>query len=65
MFLQHWYWYPLQLFLSLSLSPTFLMGLNKDFDLPLGFEVACNAPPSMFAYPKVEEKKEEVCKQIA
>jgi len=36
------------------------MGLNKDFDIPVGFEVLCNAPPSMFAYPKVEEKKEEV-----
>jgi 26S proteasome regulatory subunit N2 len=60
MFLQHWYWYPLQLFLSLSFSPTFLMGLNKDFDMPLSFEVTCNAPPSMFAYPKVEEKKEDV-----
>ena len=60
MFLQHWYWYPLQLFLSLSFSPTFLMGLNKDFDMPLSFEVTCNAPPSLFAYPKVEEKKEDV-----
>ena len=58
MFLQHWYWYPLQPFLSLAFSPTMLIGLNKDFDMPTAFEVTCNAPPSMFAYNKPEEKKE-------
>lgn len=57
MFIQHWYWYPLLPFLSLSFTPTMLMGLNKDFDMPSSFEVTCNAPPTMFAYPKVEEKK--------
>ena len=60
MFLQHWYWYPLQPFLSLAFSPTMFIGLNKDFDLPTQFEVTCNAPPAMFAYHKAEEKK-EVC----
>jgi 26S proteasome regulatory subunit N2 len=58
MFLQHWYWYPLQPFLSLAFSPTMLIGLNKDFNMPTQFEVTCNAPPAMFAYPKIEEKKE-------
>ena len=56
MFLQYWYWYPLQLFLSLSFSPTILIGLNKDFSLPTNFSVICNAPLSMFDYPKIEEK---------
>lgn len=59
LFLQHWYWYPLKLFLSLSFSPTMLIGLNKDFDIPKSFSVKCAAPPSMFAYPKPEEKKED------
>jgi 26S proteasome regulatory subunit N2 len=59
LFLQHWYWYPLKLFLSLSFSPTMMIGLNKDFDLPKSFTVKCSAPPSMFAYPKHEEKKED------
>ena len=31
-------------------------GVTPTVDLPLGFEVTCNAPPSMFAYPKPEEK---------
>jgi hypothetical protein len=26
--------------------------------MPNAFEVTCAAPPSMFAYPKLEEKKE-------
>eukprot|EP00604_Paraphysomonas_vestita_P003745 CAMPEP_0174823730 /NCGR_PEP_ID=MMETSP1107-20130205/27239_1 /TAXON_ID=36770 /ORGANISM="Paraphysomonas vestita, Strain GFlagA" /LENGTH=583 /DNA_ID=CAMNT_0016047523 /DNA_START=356 /DNA_END=2107 /DNA_ORIENTATION=+ len=59
LFLQYWYWYPLKLFLSLSFSPTMLIGLNKDFDIPKSFNVKCSAPPSMFAYPKQEEKKED------
>lgn len=59
MWLQSWYWYPLYHFLSLSFSPTALIGLNMDFDMPLSFEVVCNAPPSMFAYPKPEEKEDK------
>lgn len=59
LFLQYWYWYPLELFLSLAFSPTMMIGLNKDFDMPKNFSVKCAAPPSMFSYPKIEEKKEE------
>ena len=65
MFLQHWYWYPLLPFLSLAFTPTMLIGLNKDFNMPTSFEVTCNAPPSMFAYPKIEEKKEDEKKLVA
>mmetsp|Transcript_4442 Transcript_4442/g.6808 ORF Transcript_4442/g.6808 Transcript_4442/m.6808 type:complete len:1006 (-) Transcript_4442:79-3096(-) len=59
LFLQYWYWYPLMHFLSLAFSPTMMIGLNKDFDMPKNFGVQCAAPPSMFAYPKREEKKED------
>jgi 26S proteasome regulatory subunit N2 len=65
MFLQYWYWYPLIPFLSLSFTSTALIGLNKDFHMPNAFEVVCNAPPSMFAYPKLEEKKEDEKKPVA
>lgn len=65
MFLQHWYWYPLFPFLSLSFSPTMLIGLNKDFDMPVGFQVLCSAPPSMFSYNKSEEKKDDEKKVVA
>jgi 26S proteasome regulatory subunit N2 len=65
MFLQYWYWYPLMPFFSLALSPTALIALNGNFDMPTSFNLQCNAPPSMFAYHKQEEKKEEDKKPIA
>jgi 26S proteasome regulatory subunit N2 len=64
MFVQYWYWYPLQHMLSLSFAPTMLIGLNKDLNMPVDYEVVCNAPPSMFAYPIIEEKKDDVKKLV-
>lgn len=56
---QHWYWYPMQHFFSLALSPSMLVGLNKDFKLPSSFSVHCSTSPAHFAYPpKLTEKKE-------
>jgi hypothetical protein len=55
--------YILNLISIVSSAP--ISGLNKDFDLPNSFAVQCNAPPSMFAYPKVEEKKEDEKKTVA
>lgn len=65
MFLQSWYWYPLHHFLSLALNPTMLIGLNKDFNMPVDFRVTCNAPPSMFAYPAKEDMKKDDKKLVA
>lgn len=67
LFLQHWHWYPMMHMLSMAFqaSPTYIFGLNKDFDFPKHFEVQCNAKPSMFAYPKrLEDKKEEAKKRV-
>ena len=65
LWLQHWHWYPLMHMLSLAMTPTFTIGLNKDFKYPKKFEILCNAKPSMFAYPKkLEEKKEEKKKRV-
>jgi 26S proteasome regulatory subunit N2 len=50
-FCQHWYWFPYINFLSLSLSPTALFGLNADLKLPASYSVVSNAKPSKFAYP--------------
>jgi len=33
-FSQYWYWYPLSYFLTLTLQPTALMGLNSDLQMP-------------------------------
>ena len=56
----------LQYMLGLSFSPTALIGLNKDFDMPTSFTVNCAAKPSSFAYPKMTEaKKEEKKERVA
>merc|ERR1712137_717787 len=65
LWLQHWHWYPMMHMFSLALTPTYTIGLNKDFKYPKGFEIQCNSKPSVFAYPKkLEEKKEEKKKRV-
>ena len=65
LWLQHWHWYPMMHTLSLALTPTYSIGLNKDFKFPKDFEVVCSSKPSVFAYPKkIEEKKEEKKKRV-
>ncbi|PPS10283.1 hypothetical protein GOBAR_AA10365 [Gossypium barbadense] len=50
-FSQFWYWYPLIYFVSLSFSPTALIGLNYDLRVPR-FEFLSHSKPSLFEYPK-------------
>jgi len=65
LWLQHWHWFPMMHMLSLALTPTYAIGLNKDFKYPKNFEIQCNSKPSAFAYPKrLEEKKEEKKKRV-
>jgi len=68
LWLQHWHWYPMMHMLSLALTPTLTIGLNKDLKYPKassGFEIICNSKPSAYAYPKkLEEKKEEKKKRV-
>jgi 26S proteasome regulatory subunit N2 len=63
MFQQFWYWHPFINFLSLSFTPTTVIGLNKNLQMPESFNVVSNAKPSLFAYPEevsLEVKKEAV-----
>mmetsp|Transcript_31663 Transcript_31663/g.76643 ORF Transcript_31663/g.76643 Transcript_31663/m.76643 type:complete len:1171 (-) Transcript_31663:211-3723(-) len=65
LWLQHWHWYPLMHMLSLAVTPTCTIGLNKDFKYPKKFEILCLSKPSAYAYPKkLEEKKEEKKKRV-
>lgn len=59
--MQHWYWYPMLNFVTLAMTPTALIAVNKDLKVPKSFQVKLNAKPSLFKYPeflKKEEKKE-------
>jgi len=62
-FTQLWYWFPLVHFFSLTLSPSALIGVNKDLRIPKSFQFQSNAKPSMFDYPphiKPDDKKKQV-----
>ncbi|KAM0750672.1 26S proteasome regulatory complex, non-ATPase subcomplex, Rpn2/Psmd1 subunit [Meredithblackwellia eburnea MCA 4105] len=50
LFTQFWYWFPLAHLLSLAFTPTAIIGINKDLQIPK-FEFISNARPSLFAYP--------------
>ncbi|WIA09523.1 hypothetical protein OEZ85_008919 [Tetradesmus obliquus] len=62
-FTGYWYWYPLSYFLSLSLAPTAVIGLDSQLRAPK-LELVCNARPSLFAYPPpvTTETSKEVAK---
>jgi 26S proteasome regulatory subunit N2 len=65
LWLQHWHWYPLMHMLSLAVTPTVTIGLNKNFKYPKKFEIVCHGKPSAYAHPKkMEEKKEETKKRV-
>lgn len=58
-FTQYWYWFPLTHFLSLSFTPTSIVGVKEDLYVP-DFEFHNSAKPRLFAYPpKVEEASEK------
>ncbi|KAG0273159.1 proteasome regulatory particle base subunit [Linnemannia exigua] len=49
LFTQFWYWFPASHFLSLAFTPTAVIGVNADLNLP-EIEFTSNARPSLFAY---------------
>jgi len=64
-FTQYWYWFPLSHFLSLAFTPSCVIGLNENLDMPV-FKIKSNAKPSTYAYPApLEEKKKEDKEKVA
>ena len=64
LFSQYWYWHPFVHFLSLSFTPTAVIALDKNLQMP-EFPFRVDAKPSLFAYPekiKPQEKKVEKLK---
>ncbi|KAM5350604.1 hypothetical protein ACJ41O_007109 [Fusarium nematophilum] len=57
-FTQYWYWFPFTHFLSLSFSPTSIIGLDHDLEMP-DFKFHCATRPSLFDYPPEQEVKAE------
>lgn len=61
-FTQYWYWFPLTHFLSLSFTPTAIIGVDQDLEIP-SFKFHSNTKPSMFDYPPEAEVKTEEAPQ--
>lgn len=57
-FTQYWYWFPFTHFLSLSFSPTSVIGLDHDLEIP-DFKFHCATRQSLFDYPPEQEVKTE------
>ena len=57
-FTQYWYWFPLTHFLSLSFTPTAVIGLDQDLEAP-SFKFYSATRPSLFDYPPEQETKME------
>ena len=63
-FTQYWYWFPLTHFLSLSFTPTSVIGVDQDLEVPK-FKFHCATRPSMFEYPpSMEVKAEEAPEKV-
>ena len=57
-FTQYWYWFPLTHFLSLSFTPTSVVALDQDMEIP-DFKYHSATRPSLFDYPPEQETKTE------
>jgi 26S proteasome regulatory subunit N2 len=61
-FTQYWYWFPCTHFLSLSFTPTAIIGVDSDLEIP-SFKFHSNTKPSLFDYPPEAEVKTEEAPQ--
>jgi len=57
-FIQYWYWFPLTHFLSLSFTPTSVIALDQELEVP-SFKFYSATRPSLFDYPPEQEAKVE------
>ncbi|EDN10425.1 hypothetical protein HCAG_06228 [Histoplasma mississippiense (nom. inval.)] len=55
-FIQYWYWFPLSHFLSLSFTPTAVIGVDQRLEVPI-FKFHSNTRPSLFDYPPEQQVK--------
>jgi 26S proteasome regulatory subunit N2 len=64
-FTQFWFWFPYCHFLSLAFSPTALIGLNGQLQMPK-LQFKSNARPSQYGYvPHLEKEKEKERGKVA
>ncbi|ODH45524.1 hypothetical protein GX48_08401 [Paracoccidioides brasiliensis] len=63
-FTQYWYWFPLSHFLSLSFTPTAVIGVDQKLEVPV-FRFHSNTRPSLFDYPpEIQVKADEAPEKV-
>ena len=68
LFTQYYYWFPMVHMLNLSVTPTFLFNLDEKLKMPINYKMLSKSKPSVFGYPKEEEKdikKKEIKTEVA
>ena len=61
-FTNFWYWFPYVNFISLSLTPSALIGIDKTLRIPIDFSFKINTKKSLFDYPeplKLDDNKDK------
>jgi 26S proteasome regulatory subunit N2 len=60
-FTHYWYWFSSVHFLSLALSPSALIGVDRDLNVPSSFSFVSNSKPSLYGYPKnIDPNKDKI-----
>lgn len=63
-FTQYWYWFPFTHFLALTFTPTSVIGVDAELEIP-SFKIHSNSRPSFFGYPpELEVKAEEAPEKV-
>lgn len=64
-FTQYWYWHPLSHFLSLSFTPTSVIGITENLKIPK-MKINCHCKEDVFGYPpKVEVQVAKQAEKVA
>ena len=59
LFTQYYYWFPMIHMLNLGVIPTFLFNVDDQLKIPINYKMLSKAKPSIYGYPKEEEKDEK------
>ena len=59
LFTQYYYWFPMIHMLNLAVTPTFLFNLDDKLKVPINYKMLSKAKPSIYGYPKEEEKDQK------
>lgn len=64
-FTQYWYWHPLTHFFNLSLTPTSIIAITENLEVPK-FKINCHTKDDVFGYPpKMEQQVEKTQEKVA